>query len=66
MCDAGCGSVLYIWFSSVAGFHSGKGALAITIVWPLCLILASYYSMSDYVGEYSPVLLRTFWTVMKT
>lgn len=44
----------------------GKGALAIIILWPLCLILASYYSMSDYVGEYSLVLLRTFWTLMKT
>lgn len=67
MCDAGCGSVFYVWFSSEAGSIWGREHwLFIIIVWPLCLFLASYYSMSDYAGEYSLVLLRTFWTVMKT
>lgn len=44
--------------------HLWRGALAI-IVWSLCLILASHYSMSDYVGLYSLLLLRTFWTAVK-
>lgn len=48
-----------VWFMD--RIHLWRGALAI-IVWSLCLILVSHYSMSDYVGQYSLLLLRTLWT----
>lgn len=54
--------VRLVWF--MGWLHLGSRALAI-IAWCLCLILASHYSMSDYVGQYSLFLLRTFWTVVK-